>query len=136
MDSERRKQALFSIDEFIILIAWLGTLLTILYFKTYEFIVPAIVAFVILNLALGVWVNRFVHPIQKRSYRQYLTIQTLFLLVWCPLLMLILIAKRNDLIMVWIAVLVVFYLGIGVISGRQWIRKHQEVEEEGQKSTK
>ena len=117
------KQLLFSLDEFIIMLAWLGSLFAILYFEAYVFIVPSIVAFIILNLALGVWVDRFIHPIENKSYRQYLTVQTIFLMIWGPVLVLILSAKRLELISVWIAILVMFYLAIGVVSLRNIIKK-------------
>ena len=119
----RGKQLLFSLDEFIIMLAWLGALFAILYFEAYEFIVPSIIAFIILNLALGVWVDRFIHPIENKSYRQYLTVQTIFLMIWGPVLVLILSAKRLELISIWIAILVMFYLAIGVVSLRNIIKK-------------
>ncbi len=115
--SNTRKKILFSIDQFIILIAWLVALFAILYFRAYEFVIPSIVAFIVLNLAIGLWVNRFIFPIQNKSYRKYLTIQTLFLLVWCPLLALILSTNRTDLIPIWTVILVAFYIGLGVVSG-------------------
>ncbi len=117
--SETRKQALFSLDQFIIMIAWLGAIFAILYFETYEFIIPAVVAFLVLNLAILVWVHRFVKPIQNKSYRKYLTAQTLFFVVWGPVLILILSAGRTELVTLWGIILVAFYLGIGVLSGKQ-----------------
>ncbi len=121
--SKKGKQLLFSLDEFLIMIAWLGALFAILYFEAYEFIIPSVAAFIILNLALGLWINKFVHPIENKSYRQYLTIQTLFLVVWGPLLALILGTGRNDLIVIWMVILVVFYLGIGIVSLRKMLRE-------------
>ena len=111
------KKVLFSLDQFIILIAWLGALFGILYYKAYEFVIPSIAAFIVLNLALGLWVHKFVFPVQNKKYRQYLTIQTLFLLVWCPLLALILSMDRTDLVSIWIVILAVFYIGLGIVSG-------------------
>ena len=125
MDNARKK-ILFSIDQFIILIAWLGALFAILYFKAYEFVIPSIAAFIALNLAIGLWVNRFIFPIQNKSYRKYLTIQTLFLLVWCPLLALILSMDRTDLIPIWTAILVAFYIGLGVVSGMRILKNRNE----------
>ena len=114
MGSENGKKMLFSIDQFIILIAWLGTIFAILYFRAYEMIAPSIAAFIILNLALSIWVNRTVRPAD--NYRKCLVIQTLFLVVWGPLLWILLFTGRADLLPVWIIILVAFYIGIGVIS--------------------
>ncbi len=125
MDNSRKK-ILFSIDQFIILIAWLGALFAILYFKAYELVIPSIVAFIILNLAIGLWVNRFIFPIQNKSYRKYLTIQTLFLLVWCPPLALILSMDRTDLLPLWTVILVAFYIGLGVVSGMRILKNSNE----------
>lgn len=119
------KEVLFTIDEFLIMIAWLGSLFAILYFRAYHLIIPSIIAFVILNIAFGLWVNRFMHPIENKSYRQYLTVQTLFLLFWCPLLALILSTERTDLIPVWITILVAFYFGLGIVSGGKMIIRHR-----------
>ncbi len=113
----KKKQILFSLDQFIILIAWLAALFAILYFKAYDFIIPSIAAFIVLNIALGLWVHRFVFPVQNKCYRQYLTIQTIFLLIWCPLLALLLSSGRTELISVWIVILAVFYIGLGIVSG-------------------
>ena len=122
--SDFGKKILFSFDEFIIMIAWLVALFAILYFKAYHLIIPSIAAFVVLNLALGMWIDKFIHPIENKSYRQYLTIQTLFLLVWGPLLALIIVSDRMDLIIVWIIILVAFYLGIGIVSLRKMFREY------------
>jgi len=124
--SDRGKQILFSLDEFIIMMAWLGAMFAILYFKAYEFIIPSIVAFVVLNLAIGLWIRHVSYPIEKKSYRQYLTIQTLFLAIWCPLLFIIITAERTDLISVWIAILLVFYFGIGILSGREALKSKKK----------
>lgn len=121
--SAKRKQLLFSLDEFIIMLAWLLALFAILYFKAYEFIIPSIIAFILINLALGIWVDRFMHPIENKNYRQYLTMQTIFLMIWGPVLMLIINADRLELISIWIAVLVMFYLAIGIVSLRKIIKK-------------
>jgi len=117
MASERRKQVLFSIDEFVMLLAWLLSVFAILYFEApIELLWLSIVAFVVLNLAVGIWVNKFVKPVQDKGYRQYLTIQTLFLAVWCPLLAVILSTNRLELISLWATILLLFYFGLGIIS--------------------
>lgn len=118
MGTESGKKTLFSIDQFIILIAWLGAVFAILYLKAYEMIIPSIAAFIVLNLALGIWINKTVRPVENKQYRKYLAVQTLFLLVWCPLLWLLLFTGRTDLIPVWIIILVAFYIGVGVVSFR------------------
>jgi hypothetical protein len=122
---KRRKEVLFSLDQFIILVAWLASVFAILYFKAYDFIVPSIAAFIILNVAVGLWVHHFVFPVQSKCYRQYLTIQTIFLLIWCPLLALILSAGRTDLVSVWIVILAVFYIGLGIVSGGKLFLKRK-----------
>lgn len=127
--SEMGKQALFSLDQFIIMIAWLGAIFTILYLGAYEFIGLAVAAFLILNLAIWIWVHRFVKPIQNKSYRKYLTAQTLFFIVWGPVLILILSGNRTDLITLWAIILVAFYLGIGVLSAKQMISLSREKRE-------
>lgn len=121
MGTEKGRHILFSIDEFVILIAWLLSLLAILQFKAYELIFPSILAFIVINLALLFWLNKYTKPAKKNDYRQYLTIQTLFLLMWCPLLALILSMNRIDLITPWIVVLVLFYAAIGVLSFRKLV---------------
>lgn len=123
--SLKGKQLLFSLDEFIIMLAWLVSLFAILYFKAYIFIVPSIIAFIVLNLALGIWVDRFIHPIENKSYRQYLTIQTIFLMIWGPVLIMIITTDRMELISIWAAILIMFYLSIGVVSLRKLIKKGQ-----------
>ena len=128
MGTESGKKTLFSIDQFIILIAWLGAVFAILYLKAYEMIIPSIAAFIVLNLALGIWINKTVRPTENKQYRKYLAAQTLFLLVWCPLLWLLLFTARTDLVPVWIIILVAFYIGIGVVSFRSVFsnrHKHQ-----------
>ena len=120
---EKRKQLLFSLGQFIILIALLVAIFAILYFKAYEYIVPSIIAFIILNIGIGYWVNKFVYPVQNKSYRQYLTVQTIFLLIWSPLLILILYTQRIDLVSPWIVILVAFYLGLGIVSCRKVLGK-------------
>ena len=118
---ETGKQVLFSLDQFIIMIAWLCAIFAILYLRAYEFVGPAVAAFLILNLAIWVWVHRFVKPVQNNSYRRYLTAQTLFFIVWGPVLIIILSGNRTELIPLWAIILVAFYLGIGVLSARQMI---------------
>lgn len=124
MGTESGKRTLFSIDQFIILIAWLGADFTILYLKAYEMIIPSIVAFIVLNLALGIWINKTVRPAENKHYRKYFAIQTLFILVWCPLLWLLLFTGRTELIPVWIIILVAFYIGIGVVVFRSVFSGH------------
>jgi len=131
--SLKGKQLLFSLDEFIIMLAWLISLFAILYFKAYIFIVPSIIAFIVLNLALGIWVDRFIHPIENKSYRQYLTIQTIFLMIWGPVLVMIITMDRMELISIWAAVLIMFYLSIGVVSLRKIIKKGQVEKKEKNK---
>lgn len=126
MGTESGKRTLFSIDQFIILIAWLGTVFAILYLKAYEMIVPSIAAFIVLNLALGIWINKIVRPAENRQYRKYFAIQTLFLLVWCPLLWFLLFTGRTDLVPLWIIILAAFYIGIGVISFRSIFSGHHK----------
>lgn len=116
MGSETGRRNLFSIDQFIILFVWLGTIFVILYYKTYELVIPSIIAFVILNVALGIWINKTVHPTKKNGFRKYLRIQTLFLFIWCPLLWVILWNDRMELISMWIIILIAFYIGIGLVS--------------------
>lgn len=124
MASEKGKQILFSLVQLIILIAWLGTILAILYYDAYDYIIPSIIAFIALNITLGLWVHRFVYPVERKSYRKYLTIQTLFLLVWCPLLFVLITTNRIELISVWIVILVVFYISLGVVSCGAVIKNH------------
>ncbi len=126
MGTESGKRTLFSIDQFIIFIAWLGAVFAILYLKAYEMIIPSIAAFIVLNIALGVWINKTVRPTENKQYRKYLATQTLFLLVWCPLLWLLLFTGRTDLIPVWIIILVAFYIGIGVVSFRSVFFDHHK----------
>jgi len=128
--ADRRKQALFSIEQFVVLIAWLVSLFLILYFKAYHFVAPSIVAFFLLNLAIGIWLHRFMKPIESKGYRKYLTLQTVFLIIWCPLLFLVLMtngngagAGRTELLSLWAAILVLFYIGLGIVSGKQMVRK-------------
>ena len=116
MGSETGKRNLFSIDQFIILFSWLGAIFAILYFKAYELIIPSIVAFIILNLAFGIWVNKTVKPVKNKRFRKYLAIQTIFLFIWCPLLWLILWSNRIDLVPIWIIIIVAFYIGLGLVS--------------------
>jgi hypothetical protein len=113
-----RKQKLFSFDQFLIMFAWLISFFMILYYElSVEYIIVSIVAFIILNIAIGVWVNRFVFPIADKSYRKYLTMQTLFMIVWAPVLFMLMSMDRNDLISIWIIILIIFYFGVGVASG-------------------
>ncbi len=116
MGSKIGKRNLFSIDQFIILFVWLGAIFTILYYKIYELVIPSIVAFIILNLALGIWINKNVRPAKNSCFRKCLIIQTIFLFIWCPLLWLILWSNRMELIPVWIIILVAFYIGIGLVN--------------------
>ena len=116
MISKIGKRNLFSIDQFIILFAWLGAIFAILYYKAYELVIPSIVAFIILNIALGIWINKTVKPTQNNRFRRYLIIQTIFLFIWCPLLWVILWGNRTDLIPIWIIILIAFYIGIGLVS--------------------
>ena len=116
MGNKIGKKNLFSIDQFIILFAWLGAIFAILYYKTYELIIPSIIAFIILNIALGVWINKTVKPAKNSGFRKYLIIQTIFLFIWCPLLWLILWSNRMDLVPIWIIILVAFYIGLGIVS--------------------
>jgi antibiotic biosynthesis monooxygenase (ABM) superfamily enzyme len=124
MGSENGKKLLFSIDQFIILIAWLGAVFAILYLKAYEMMVPSIAAFVILNLAFGIWVNKTVKPTKNAAYKKYLAIQTIFLLVWCPLLWYLLFTSRLDLIPIWIIILILVYIGIVMASFRSIVLNH------------
>lgn len=124
MGTENGKRTLFSIDQFIILIAWLGAVFAILYLKAYEMIIPSIAAFIILNLALGIWINKTISPAENKHYRKCLVIQTLFLLIWCPLLWILLFTGRTDLIPVWIIILVAFYIWVGVVIFRSIFSGH------------
>lgn len=114
MGTEGGKSFLFSIDQFVLLIAWLAAVFAILFFEAYELIIWSVVAFIALNLAIGVWVHKFVKPVENSSRRRYLIIQTIFLVVWCPLLFVLISANRQDLLNYWIIVIVVFYIGIGI----------------------
>jgi hypothetical protein len=105
MGTENGKKILFSIDQFVIL-----------FFKAYDMIVPSIAALIVINVAFSLWINRNAKPAENRVYRKYLIAQTLFLIVWCPLLWLLLFTARTDLVPVWIVILVAFYLGIGILS--------------------
>lgn len=116
MGNEIGKRNLFSIDQFVILIAWLVTIFAIFYFEAYELIIPSIAAFIILNIALGIWIDKTTKPAKDKTIRKYLVIQTIFLFIWCPLLWLILWSNRIDLVPVWIVILVAFYIGIGLVS--------------------
>jgi len=116
MGTARGKKILFSIDQFVIMIAWLASLFAILYFRAYHLIAASVSALILLNLAIGAWIHHNVGAHWKKGYKQYLFIQTIFLAIWCPLLMLILVGERLELISVWVAVLLVFYFGLGIAS--------------------
>jgi len=124
MASERGKKILFSLDQLVILIAWVGSILAILHFKAYDFIIPSIIALVALNIALCLWTRRFVFPVKNKRYRKYLTMQTLFLLVWCPLLFVLITTGKAELAPVWIAVLAAFYIVLGIASCGSVIKKY------------
>ncbi len=126
MGSENGKRNLFSLDQFIILFAWLGAIFAILYYKVYELVIPSIIAFIILNVALGIWINRTTHPTKRNRLRKYLVIQTIFLFIWCPLLWLILWSNRMDLVPMWVIILVAFYIGIGFVSFKSIFLDHKE----------
>ncbi len=116
MSSKKGARNLFSIDQFVILIAWFCAIFAILYLKAYQLIVPSIIAFIILNLALGLWINKIIGPAKLNRFRKYLASQTIFLIIWCPVLWFILWSDRLELVPVWIIILVVFYIGIGLVS--------------------
>ncbi len=116
MGTKIGKRNLFSLDQFIILFAWLGAIFAILYYEAYALVLPSIAAFIILNLALGIWINETTHPTKNNRLRKYLIIQTIFLFIWCPLLWIILWTDRLDLIPMWVIILVAFYIGIGLVS--------------------
>lgn len=126
MGNEIGKRNLFSIDQFIILIALLGTIFAILYFEVYELIIPSIAVFIILNLAIGIWIGKTTKPAKDRTIRKYLVIQTIFLFIWCPLLLLILWSNRIDLVPAWIIILVAFYIGIGLVSFKSIFLGHKK----------
>ena len=126
MGSKIGKRNLFSIDQFIILFAWLGAIFAILYYKAYELVIPSIIAFIILNLALGIWINKTAKPAKDSCFRKYLIIQTIFLFIWCPLLWIILWSDRMDLVSIWVIILVVFYIGIGLVSFKSIFIDHKE----------
>ena len=126
MGNEIGKRNLFSIDQFIILIALLGTIFAILYFEVYELMIPSIAAFIILNLAIGIWINKTTKPAKDKTIRKYLVIQTIFLFIWCPLLLLILWSNRIDLVPVWIIILVAFYIGIGFVNFKSVFLDHKK----------
>ena len=126
MSSEIGKKNLFSLDQFIILFAWLGAIFAILYYKAYELVIPSIIAFIILNIAFGIWINKTIKPAQNNRFRKYLIIQTIFLFIWCPLLWLILWSDRMDLIPIWIIILISFYIGIGFVSFKSVFLDHKE----------
>jgi len=116
MGTQQGKKILFSIDEFVIMIAWLASLFAILYFRAYHLIPLSIGALVLLNAALGAWIHHGVGAHWQKGYKVYLIMQTAFLAIWCPLLILILTGERNELISIWVSVLIIFYLGIGIAS--------------------
>jgi len=123
-NSATAKQKMFSFDQFLIMIAWLISFFVILYYKLPSFyIIVSVVAFIILNIAIGVWVNRFIFPIQDKSYRKYLTMQTLFMIVWAPVLFMLMSMNRDDLISIWIIILIMFYFGVGIASGGKMFGK-------------
>ncbi len=119
-----RKEKLFSFDQFLIMIAWLISFFMILYYELpVEYIIVSVVAFIVLNIAIGVWVNRFIFPIADKSYRKYLTMQTIFMIVWAPVLFMLMSMDRDDLISIWIIILIIFYFGVGVASGGKMFGK-------------
>jgi len=126
MSSKIGKRNLFSIDQFVILFAWLGAIFAILYYKAYELVIPSIIAFIILNIALGMWINKTVKPTKNNRFKKYLIIQTIFLFIWCPLLWIILWGNRIDLVSMWVIILVLFYIGIGLVSFKSVFIDHKE----------
>ncbi len=116
MGTPQGKKILFSIDEFVIMIAWLASLFAILYFRAYHLIPLSIGALVLLNAALGAWIHHGVGAHWQKGYKIYLIMQTAFLAIWCPLLILILTGDRYELISIWVSVLIIFYLGVGIAS--------------------
>ena len=126
MGNKIGKRNLFSIDQFIILIAWLGSIFAVLYFEAYELIIPSIAAFIILNLALGIWIDKTTHVTKDKRFRKYLAIQTVFIFIWCPLLWVILWSNRTDLVPIWIVIIVAFYIGIGVVSFKSVFLDHKK----------
>lgn len=119
MASETGKELLFSADQFMMLIAWLAMVFGILYFGMVEYVLPAIVAFIAINAAVFLWMNRIAKPVRRKGYKKYLVMQTLFLIVWSPVLLTILGTGKQDLVSMWVVILVAFYIGIGLLSGRE-----------------
>jgi len=118
MRREERKLVAI-LTPFLVLIFWLLGLWGVLFSGRNELLPLVIIAFFVLNLGVGLWVNRQVKPLQMDDYRKYLILQTSFVFFWCPALGLIFIFRTMNLIPAWIAVLVIFYVGIGYQSGRK-----------------
>lgn len=122
----KTKREILALMPFVGLIFWLIALFIMLYLNKLEFIIPLIVTFFILNLGAGLYIRKAAKLSNKPEYNKYLKIQTVFLLMWCPILGLIFYFGEMDLLPIWTLVLIVFYVLIGFFTGKCAIKEHKE----------